>query len=586
MFKGLRFFLKQGWKYDKKYILWRVIYQFVHALIPILAALAPKYILDELMGQQRLPVLVLYVGILVTYTLVAGIASNCLSLDSYTRRGYVSTAFTTDMNRVLTRVDFERLESPTFRDSKEKAEKFLFCDWHGFGYLLDMSLNIIGKCITLAGIAAIILTLELWVVALFVAMSLLSTWAGNRAEQKAKALSYQIVAQQRQVMYYMKLFDDPGIGKEIRFNGLGDWLVERYAQSMKICDSTVDKRNKGYMKANAITEATTFVRQCLAYAYLISAMLTETITVGSFTMYLGAVTAFSEALRSVMESVAEIRLYDGYYEDLDAYLHLPQKLRESGSKAISAGAHTIEFRNVSFRYPGQESWAMRNVNITLHPGEKLAVVGENGAGKTTFVKLLCRLYDPTEGQILLDGVDIRAYDYEQYVGLFSAVLQDYQLFSISLRDNVTLALPQDDCRVEQLLRQVGLGNKLDSLPKGIHTHVTKLFEEDGFEPSGGEGQKIALARALYRDAPVVVLDEPTAAQDPRAEYQLYQQFDKLVAGKSAVYISHRLSATRFCENIAVFSNGRLAEYGSHQDLLEQKGLYAELFDMQAQYYVD
>ena len=155
-----------------------------------------------------------------------------------------------------------------------------------------------------------------------------------------------------------------------------------------------------------------------------------------------------------------------------------------------------------------------------------------------------------------------------------------------LGDNVTLALPQDDHRVEQLLRQVGLGYKLDSLPKGIHTHVTKLFEEDGFEPSGGEGQKIALARALYRDAPVVVLDEPTAALDPRAEYQLYQQFDKLVAGKSAVYISHRLSATRFCENIAVFSNGRLAEYGSHQDLLEQKGLYAELFDMQAQYYVD
>lgn len=586
MFKGLRFFLKQGWKYDKKYILWRVLYQFVHALIPILAALAPKYIIDELMGQQRLPVLVLYVGILVTYTLVAGIVSNCLSLDSYTRRGYVSTAFTTDMNRLLTRVDFERMESPAFRDSKEKAEKFLFCDWHGFGYLLDMSLNIIGKCITLAGIAAIILTLDLWVVALFVAMCLLSTWTGNRAEQKAKALSYQIVAQQRQVMYYMKVFDDTGIGKEIRLNGLGDWLVERYARCMKLCDATVDKRNKGYMKANAVTEGATFVQQCAAYGYLIGAMLKGLISVGDFTMYLGAVTAFSEALRSVMESLAEIRLYDGYYEDLDDYLHLPQKLRESGSKAISAGAHTLEFLHVSFRYPGQESWALRDVSITLHPGEKLAVVGENGAGKTTFVKLLCRLYDPTEGQILLDGVDIRAYDYEQYMGLFSAVLQDYQLFSMSLRDNVTLALPQDDRRVEQLLRQVGLGNKLDSLPKGIHTHVTKLFEEDGFEPSGGEGQKIALARALYRDAPVVVLDEPTAALDPRAEYQLYRQFDSLVAGKSAVYISHRLSSARFCHRIAVFSQGKLVECGTHQQLIDQNGLYAELFGLQAQYYTD
>ncbi len=584
MFKGLRFFLKQGWKYDKKYILWRVIYQFVHSLIPILAALAPKYIIDELMGLQRVPVLLIYVGVLVTYTLVAGIVSNCLSLDSYTRRGYVSTAFTTDMNRLLTRVDFERLESPAFRDRKEKAEKFLFCDWHGFGYLLDMSLNIVGKCITLAGIAAIILTLDLWVVLVFVVMCLISTWAENRAEKKAKALSYQIVSQQRQVLYYMKVFDEAGIGKESRLNGLGDWLVERYRECMKVCDATVDKRNKGYMKANAITASATFVQQCAAYVYLIREVIMGAVSVGAFTMYLGAVTAFSQALSSAMESLAEIRLYDGYYKDLDEYLSLPQTLRESGRLPVSHGPHTIEFRNVGFRYPGQEAWALRGVNITLRTGEKLAVVGENGAGKTTFVKLLCRLYDPTEGQILLDGIDIRDIDYDSYMEVFGAVFQDYQLFSMSLRDNVALALPADDHRIEAVLRQVGLGHKLDSLPKGIHTHVTKLFEEDGFEPSGGEGQKIALARALYRDAPVVVLDEPTAALDPRSEYALYRQFDKLVAGKSAVYISHRMSSARFCDRVAVFYRGRLMECDTHDALMARGGEYAQLFGLQAQYY--
>ena len=584
MFKGLRFFLKQGWKYDKKYILWRVIYQFVHALIPILAALAPKYIIDELMGQRRIPVLTLYTGVLVTYTLVAGIVSDCLSLDSYTRRGYVATAFQTHLNGLLTQADFERLESPAFREQKAKAEKFIFCDWHGFGYLLDLSLNIVGKCITLAGIAAIILTLDLWVVMLFVVMCLVSTWAGNRAEQRAKALSYQIVSQQRYVMYYNQVFDDTAIGKEIRLNGLSQWLVRRYSDCMKICDAAVDQRNKGYMKANAVTAATTFVQQGAAYAYLIGAMLKGVLSVGDFTMYLGAVTAFSDALRSVMESLAEIRLYDGYYEDLDAYLHVPQTLRESGTRPVEDKAHTVEFQNVGFRYPGQKTWALRGVNLTLRPGEKLAVVGENGAGKTTFVKLLCRLYDPTEGRILLDGADIREYDYDGYMALFSTVFQDYRLFSMSLRDNVALALPADDHRVELLLRQVGMGPRLDSLPKGIHTHVTKLFEAEGFEPSGGEGQKIALARALYRDAPVVVLDEPTAALDPKAEYEMYRQFDTLTEGKTAVYISHRLSSARFCDRVAVFSNGRLTECDTHCALMARGGEYAQLFALQAQYY--
>lgn len=584
MFKGLRFFLKEGWKHDKKYILWRVIYQFVHALIPILAALAPKYIIDELMGEQRIPVLTLYTGVLVTYTLVASIVSDCLSLDSYTRRGYVATAFQTHLNGLLTQADFERLESPAFREQKEKAEKFIFCDWHGFGYLLDLSLNIVGKCITLAGIAAIILTLDLWVVMLFVGMCLVSTWAGNRAEQRAKALSYRIVSQQRYVMYYNQVFDDTAIGKEIRLNGLSQWLVRRYSDCMKICDAAVDQRNKGYMKANAVTAATTFVQQGAAYAYLIGAMLKGVLSVGDFTMYLGAVTAFSQALSSVMESLAEIRLYDGYYEDLDAYLHVPQTLRESGTRPVEDKAHTVEFQNVGFRYPGQETWALRGVNLTLRPGEKLAVVGENGAGKTTFVKLLCRLYDPTEGRILLDGADIREYDYDGYMALFSTVFQDYRLFSMSLRDNVALALPADDRRIELLLRQVGMGPRLDSLPKGIHTHVSKLFEEDGFEPSGGEGQKIALARALYREAPIVVLDEPAAALDPRAEYELYRQFAALVAGKTAVYISHRMSSARFCDRVAVFAKGRLAELDTHDALMARGGEYAQLFALQAQYY--
>ena len=187
-------------------------------------------------------------------------------------------------------------------------------------------------------------------------------------------------------------------------------------------------------------------------------------------------------------------------------------------------------------------------------------------------------------EILLDGVDIREYDYDSYLEQISAVFQDYQLFAMSLKDNVALALPVEDGRITAVLRQVGLEEMLDGLPRGIHTHVTKLFEEDGFEPSGGEGQKIALARALYRDAPIVVLDEPTAALDPRSEYELYRQFDQLVEGKTAVYISHRLSSARFCDRVAVFRQGRLIELDTHETLMARAGEYAKLFALQAQYY--
>ena len=259
-------------------------------------------------------------------------------------------------------------------------------------------------------------------------------------------------------------------------------------------------------------------------------------------------------------------------------------MHESSGHPISEKTHIIEFRNVSFRYPGQKAWALHNINLTLHSGEKLSIVGENGSGKTTFVKLLTRLYDVTEGKILLDGRDIRSINLDEYRGLFSAVFQDFKLFSFTLRENVELDQNLSDEEVVSYLEQAGLQEKINRLPNGISTQVNREFDEHGFEPSGGEAQKIALARALARSAPVVILDEPTAALDPRAEYDLYMRFAKLTEGKSAVFISHRLSSSQFCDHIAVFSNGRIIEYGTHEELVERNGIYSELYTLQAQFY--
>jgi len=304
-------------------------------------------------------------------------------------------------------------------------------------------------------------------------------------------------------------------------------------------------------------------------------------------MYVGGVAAFSGAMRELMQNIIEVSEDRKYYDAIEEYLDIPAKMRNNKQLTVPEGKHTIEFRNVSFRYPGQGENVLRNINLILPTGQKLSIVGENGAGKTTFVKLLCRIYDPTEGAIYLDGIDIRDIDFDQYMALFGVVFQDYKLYALTLKDNVALSQSDtvNDSEVETVLIKAGFGAKLDSLPKGIHTLVYRNFDGEGFEPSGGEGQKIALARALFKNAPIIVLDEPAAALDPRAEYEMYQNFDTLVSGKTAVYISHRLSSARFCDKVVVFKDGEIIEYGAHDELIDSNGLYAELWHMQSTFYM-
>ena len=586
MFQGLRFFLRYGWKFDKRYVLWLSLYQLVNALIPIVATVMPRFIIEELMGGMRKEKLLLYVGILAGYSLFATALSAFLRLDSFSRRCAVNTRFDSMLYARLIDADYEMLESPRFLDMQEKAKKFLYCDRHGFGYLLDCAMNIVGQLFTLAGIAAVVFAMNPLIVLLFAALAMLGAVVESRAKQRAMRLSMEVVADMRSTQYYATLFESYRYGKEIRLNAIGGWLLRRQSAFASRANRNQKRQNDLFIRSRSIGALLTFVQQCVSYAYLIGRVMLGAIGIGEFMMYVGAVTAFAAALRAVMDSLAEIRTYDMYYDELDAYLNVPTAMRR-GTLPRAADApvqHGIEFKNVGFRYAGAEAWALRGIDLTIHAGERLSVVGENGAGKTTFAKLLCRLYDPTEGAIYLDGVDIRKIAYDDYMRLLSAVFQDFELFAFSLRDNITLGSPVNDDVLHAAIRRVGLEERVRTLPNGLDTAVGRTFDPEGFEPSGGEAQKIALARSLVKDAPVILLDEPTAALDPRAEYGMLRQFDALVSGKTAVYISHRLSSARFCDNIAVFVKGRIAEYGTHAALMAQNGVYAELFRMQAQYY--
>lgn len=584
MWKGLCFFCKTGWKADKLYIIERVMGHLLQALMPVVAVAVPKLMIDELMGARRYEWLLLYAGILTGYTLVSKCLCHFFQMDGFTRRIKIASAFGLDLHENLMKADYENLEKPDFLDQKEKANKFLYCDWHGFSYTFDCALEVFGQLFTLIGISVIIAQLHPILLLLFLTLSLLDTVVEGRARKKAFALSLELIKDERGLMYYSRIAEDHLYAKEIRLNQLCAWLLE---QEKKFSHKTLahyKKKNGIFIRANSFGEWMSFVQQLCGTVYFIHQTVLGFLTIGDFTMYTGAVLTFINSVRTVLTNLVELNSYSLYYDALEEYLHIPRKLAENEKLPIPTGNHRIEFRNVSFRYSGQPSNALYQINLVLEPGQKLAVVGENGAGKTTFVKLLVRLYDPTEGEILLDGVDIRKIDYEAYMGLFSTVFQDYRLFAFSLKENVTLAKPIDADKTEAVLRKVGLGKLIDRLPDGIETSIYKEFDENGFEPSGGEGQKIALARALYRNAPIVILDEPTASLDPKAEYEIYQQFSGLVEGKSAVFITHRLSSAQFCDKIAVFQQGGMIEYGTHKQLLAQNGVYASLYQMQAQYY--
>ncbi|MBD5393389.1 MAG: ABC transporter ATP-binding protein [Lachnospiraceae bacterium] len=311
--------------------------------------------------------------------------------------------------------------------------------------------------------------------------------------------------------------------------------------------------------------------------------------VGSITQYVGAATAMAASLFSLTDIIGIMKTNTGYLDKTFEFLDIPNTMYQGSltTEKRSDRQYEVEFRNVSFKYPGSESWALKNVSLKFKVGKRLAVVGENGSGKTTFIKLLCRLYDPQEGQILLNNIDIRKYRYDDYMAIFSVVFQDFQLICQPLGANVAGSCEYDRDQVNKALIDAGFGDRLASMEKGLDTMIYKDLSKDGVDVSGGEAQKIAIARSLYKDAPFIILDEPTAALDPIAEAEIYSKFDEIAGDKTAIYISHRLSSCKFCDEIAVFHEGAVIQQGSHAALLaDESGKYYELWNAQAQYYTD
>ena len=387
--------------------------------------------------------------------------------------------------------------------------------------------------------------------------------------------------------YMERITQDFDFAKDIRLFNLKDFLTDKFNKINAFFIERNDYHHKLWLRYNFVTAIAGTAIKALVYTALFIAVLKKDMSVGDFTMFLAFSLAFARALMNLLQRFGDYKRASLETDDFRSFIDLETADDEKDCIPLpDADTYEIAFVDVSYKYPKSEKEALSHLNLVIRPGEKIAVVGLNGAGKTTMIKLLLRLYDPSEGYITLNGTDIRKFRRAEYYKLFAPVFQNVEIFAFLMSENIAMkrAAELDTEKAGRAAREAGLEERIASLAKGLETPLTKIVEDDGVDLSGGEKQKLALAKALYKGAKIVVLDEPTSALDAIAEQALYERFDEMIGNKSAVYISHRLASTRFCDRIAMFEDGRLVECASHEELMAQNGKYAEMFNVQAQYY--
>lgn len=507
-----------------------------------------------------------------------------------------------DLNEKALSMDYEYLEDAHARDIRFRSFQRSF---YGIGGWLMMIVCpmlksglsiIISICIVAPMFQTVSVEQNTWigsawwsviVLALLGVLAWISCRVSVGGTRKAMRKYFDNSAAYTQKMYYLDLLAGVEPQKDIRVMGF-EQVVNREVEALfSAIHENEKQQNRIYVRRNYLQQLIFGLSSLSIYLFVGLRAYAGAITLGNVVTYASGMELFIASINKISTIIGHWKSAAMYADDYRTFVELGKRKYE-GTIPVEKrrdNKFSVEFVNVSFKYPGSDTYVIKNLNLKFVIGEKLAIVGKNGSGKTTFIKLLCRLYDVTEGCIKVNGIDIRKYDYRDYCALFAVVFQDFQIFAFPVGENVAAGSGADKERVIDAMNRAGLGERLETLADGLNTCVGKEYDERGIAFSGGEKQKLAIARAVYKDAAFVIMDEPTAALDPEAEAEIFAGFDKLVGKKTAIYISHRLASCRFCEDILVFDEGKVVQHGSHEELERQEGLYRQLWEAQAQYYV-
>lgn len=585
--KTFFFFMKDASKERPVYPVLFVAQALVTGLFPFVNLYLTKYLLEAFTIKESWQKLAFLGGMLVVSNFVFKAIQTILTRNIAKLSLYFMDYYGVRLSEKAALVPYSKAEDPKMLEKSRKAHAAFFIYAGGIEGLMNNVQPIFSGFITLIGVIAIVAfnaPILLLVAVLAVLGSAITVWQTNKVK-KIELEEYPKM--DRSIGYVFKVLRRNGIAKSVRLYDATDMLYSEVKTATDGFSKVFKKTGRITSNWNCLSSVINFLKNLAIYGYLSYKLFTGSITIGDFSLLAGSANTLKDSLQSIISKFQELNKVISFLGEVAEYLGMEEASHQGEISLDNKEIPEIEFENVSFKYPGTEEYVLKNINVKIKAGEHLSVVGLNGAGKTTFIKLLCRFYDVTEGRILLNGRDIKDYKYEDYMKELEVVFQDFKMFSTTVRNNIVNGnWKEPDKDIDKIIQMSDLESLINKLPNGVDTMMDKRLDSEGFEPSGGELQKLAIARALYRDAPIVILDEPTAALDPIAEYEVYKKFNELVGGKSAIYISHRLSSCQFCDKIAVFSDKTIKEYGSHSELVHRPGgIYAEMFATQAQYYV-
>ena len=588
--KAMMHFIKLAWKTAPDYMLVMVFQSILNAGRMILNVYLPKLLIDELTGEKDVKMIILYVGLVIFNIVGMQLVNNIINRYVYVKREKVALYMRRAMSKKIMNIEYSYIEDPYYLDLKERAV-FAINNQGAIESTIRSVANVLTSMITLIGLLVIMATLgPVLIIALFVGLAMMLGFYGLISKTMIW-FQQNLIPINRRYGYYFNLSMGKEAQKEIRLYGMEPMITKTIDDVNHDICSTFGKMMGKVGVSTGLMDVVSVLIAAFSYVYVgirtVSDKFGRILSLGDLTMYVTSAISFATSMGQTGESVVNLFQEASFLKPYLEFMNIPEEVKEKGKEKFEGEIGSIEFRDVTFTYPKAEKPVLKNISFKVEKGQKISIVGLNGAGKSTLVKLMCRMFKPDSGEILVNGRNILDFEYNSYMAKISAVFQDYGIFNFSIRENISCVPEGDDIeKINRLVKEVGLKEKVDELPNGIESRFGKEYDEEGIEMSGGQAQKIAIARALYKkDAGMVILDEPASALDPIAEAEIYEKFNNLVEDKTAFYISHRMSSSVFCDRILIIDGGTVADFDTHENLMKKTdSLYYKLFNAQAENY--
>lgn len=577
--------LKILWSVDKKFFFSTLIETIIYSALPFFQLMFTEKTIAMLTEKGAYKSYIIIVAMLLIIICVTQLLNIYINTLNNIKGNLLGQKLYAKIFDKCLRMDFDKFQTKDVQDKRMMATKAFAGG--SLAQLIAHFKNIAGSIIIILGVISIAVTAD-WLILIMVSIVVIMSSVRIISEKRYQYdMEQEITPINRRIEYFINMSSDLSAAKEIRLYHTENALMEKYNSLYKKTLAILKKNFSFSQTTKLISEILSEILEFAIYFILgYHVLVIKDMDIAQFSMLALAVRTLKNAMLLLVDSYGEIEKNSMYLKDYFEFINIPSEFNLPTKIQQVEQLSIIRFENVSFKYPGTDLYVLKNIDLEIKSGEKLSVVGENGSGKTTLIKLLMRLYEPTEGRITYNGVDIKELPYNKYLDCFSTVFQDFKIYAFTILENISMFKNVPKQQLKKILNELKLTSKIKKLPSGINTFMYKIYDENGIELSGGQNQKIAIARALVKNAPIYILDEPTAALDPRAENEIFNDFDNMVKGKTAVYISHRLSSCIYSDNIIVLENGNLIEQGTHNQLISQNGRYAELFNMQAKYYVN